>query len=90
VSGEKNIIPDDVTKTEIQRSGKTQLMVPVKLCLDRSGNISSVKILKSSGFAAYDQKLIREINKWRYRPFMVNGAPSPVCSAITFIYRQKG
>jgi protein TonB len=90
VSGDKNIFPDDVTKTEIQRSGKTQLMVPVKVCIDRGGAIASVKVMKSSGFPAYDQKLTREINKWRYRPFMVNGAPTPVCSAIQFIYRQKG
>ena len=89
VSGDKNITPDDVTRTEIQRSGKTQLMVPVKVCIDRAGNIASVKIMKSSGFPAYDQKLTREISKWRYRPFSVNGTPTPVCSAIQFIYRQK-
>ncbi len=89
VAGDKNILPDDVTKTEIQRSGKTQLMVPVKVCIDRAGAISSVKVLKSSGFPAYDAKLTREINKWRYRPFSVNGTPTPVCSAIQFIYRQK-
>jgi protein TonB len=90
ISGDKNIFPDDVTKTEIQRSGKTQLMVPVKVCLDRAGQIQSVKIMKTSGFPAYDQKLTREINKWRYRPFTVNGAPTPVCTAIQFLYRQKG
>lgn len=90
ISGEKNITPDDVTRTEIQRSGKNQLMVPVKICLDTSGKITSVKIMKSSGFPAYDAKLMREINKWRYRPLMVNGKASPVCSAVQFIYRQKG
>ena len=89
ISGDKNIFPDDVTKTEIQRSGKTQLMVPVKVCIDRAGNIASVKVMKSSGFALYDQKLDREIRKWRYKPFSVNGTPTPVCSAIQFIYRQK-
>ncbi|KAB2896222.1 MAG: TonB family protein [Kofleriaceae bacterium] len=89
VSGDKNIFPDDVTKTEIQRSGKTQLIVPVKVCIDRAGNMASVRIMKSSGFPAYDQKLTREINKWRYRPFMVDGTPTPVCSVVQFVYRQK-
>jgi TonB family protein len=89
IAGDKMIVPDDVTKTEIQRSGKTQLMVPVKVCIDRAGNIASVKVMKSSGFVAYDQKLDREIRKWRYKPFSVNGTPTPVCSAIQFIYRQK-
>jgi hypothetical protein len=26
---------------------------------------------------------------WRYRPFMVNGRRVPVCTSVTFIYRQS-
>jgi hypothetical protein len=26
---------------------------------------------------------------WTYRPFLVNGKPAPVCTAVTFIYSQK-
>ncbi|HVK76075.1 MAG TPA: TonB family protein, partial [Kofleriaceae bacterium] len=89
ISGEKNILPDDVTKTEIQRSGKNQFMVPVKVCMSRTGAVESVRIMKSSGFPAYDQKLEREIKKWRYRPFTVNGQAAPVCSVVSFAYRQR-
>ena len=89
VSGDKNIFPDDVTKTEISRSGKTQLIIPVKVCVSRGGAVDGVTVLKSSGFAAYDEKLKREIRRWRYNPFMINGQPAPVCSIVQFMYRQK-
>ena len=64
-------------------------MVPVKLCLTRAGEVESVRIMKSSGFPAYDAKLDREIRKWHYRPFMVNGTAAPVCSVVMFAYRQR-
>jgi protein TonB len=90
VAGEKYITPDDVTKTEINRSGKDRLIGSYKLCLTAEGNISSVNQLKSTGFPAYDQKIQTTIRgEWRYRPFMVNGKATPVCTAVTFIYSQK-
>jgi len=90
VSGEKNIVPDDVTKTEISRSGKDRLIGSFKLCLSTAGEIASVTQLKSTGFGAYDRKILNTIRgEWRYKPFEVNGKPVPVCTAVTFIYSQK-
>jgi protein TonB len=89
IAGDKNISPDDVTKTEISRSGKTRIVIPVKLCVSEKGTVKSVNILKPSGFSSYDSKIKREMQGWKYRPFMVNGKAAPVCTAITLIYVQK-
>ena len=90
IGGEKNIVPDDVTKTEISRSGKDKLIGSYKLCITTDGSISSVVQLKSTGFPSYDNKITSTIRgEWRYRPFTVNGKPTPVCTAVTFIYSQK-
>jgi protein TonB len=90
IAGDKNILPEDVTKTEISRSGKDRLVGTFKLCLTLEGNISQVNMLKSTGFPAYDSKIQGKIRgEWRYRPFTVNGKPTPVCTAVTFIYNQK-
>ena len=89
VKGNKEIHPDDVTKTEIQRSGKEKLVGSFKLCLSIEGEIANVNQLKSTGFPAYDQKIVREMRGWRYRPYMVNGKAVPVCTAVTFIYSQR-
>ena len=89
IAGEKNIVPDDVTRTEIYSSGKDKLIGSYKLCITVDGNIASVTQLKSTGFAPYDQKIMNTIRSgWRYRPFMVDGKAAPVCTAVTFIYSQ--
>jgi len=90
IAGEKQIVPDDVTKTEIQRSGKDKVIGSFKLCLTVAGEIQSVTMLKSTGFAAYDSKIQGKMRgEWRYKPYNVNGKPVPVCTAVTFIYSQK-
>lgn len=84
--GNKNIVPDAITQTEIARSGKDRLVTSYKLCLDARGAITTVRALKSSGFAAYDAKIKREMRQWTYKPYVVNGAAVPVCTAVTFLY----
>jgi protein TonB len=90
IAGEKNILPNDVTKTEIQRSGKDRLIGSFKICISAEGSVLSVNMLKSTGFSAYDQTILSTMKgTWRYKPFMVNGKAVPVCTAVTFIYSQK-
>ena len=88
IAGNKEIIPDDVTKTEIQRSGKDRVVGAFKLCITVDGNIQSVAQIKSTGFAAYDSKINREMRQWRYRPYQVAGKVVPVCTSVNFIYSQ--
>jgi hypothetical protein len=89
IAGNKMIVPDDVTKTEIQRSGKDKLVGSWKLCLTPAGDVSNVTRLKSTGFSRYDAAIENEMrSNWRYRPYLVNGRAVPVCTAITFIYSQ--
>jgi TonB family protein len=89
LSGERNILPDDFTKDEIARSGKGKIVTSHKLCLSADGSVSRISLLKSSGFPAYDAKIQREMRTWRYRPYVVNGKASPVCTAVTYIYSQE-
>ncbi|HTR51803.1 MAG TPA: hypothetical protein VMJ10_13900 [Kofleriaceae bacterium] len=89
-SGDPQIVPDDVTKTEIQRSGKDRLVGTFKVCIDTSGTVSSVAQLKSTGFAAYDSRIASTIREtWRYRPLLIDGSPAAVCTAVTFVYSQR-
>lgn len=53
------------------------------------GAVGSVTQLKSTGFPAYDAKIIREMKQWGYKPYLVNGKAVPVCTAVTFIYTQR-
>lgn len=89
LTGERNIIPDDATMRAIARAGKTRLLVPLKVCLDRTGRVDKVKLLESSGFPAYDERLVAGVARWTYRPYLIGGQPVPVCSIVQFVYNQR-
>lgn len=89
VAGEKYIVPDDRTKLMIKRDGKDLLIATFQMCLDDTGRVDKVVLLKSSGYPSYDLRLTDAMKQWRYRPYEVDGTPKPVCSAITFVYKQR-
>jgi len=88
VAGNKNIVPDDDTKRQIQASGKDQIVGSFKLCVDTSGSVTTINMLKTTGFPAYDARIQKEMRTWKYRPYRVNGQVVSVCTAVTFIYTQ--
>ncbi|MEO8552979.1 MAG: hypothetical protein ABI678_23565 [Kofleriaceae bacterium] len=89
IAGTKMIVPDDKTRTAIEASGREKVIASLKLCLDSTGAVSLVKLIRSSGFTAYDQLLDHEMHGWKYKPYVDHGAAIPVCTAVTFIYAQR-
>ncbi len=85
LTGEPHIEPDAGSRPPIG-SGK-DVTAAVKLCVDGTGKVSSVKLLRSSGLPGYDQKILREMKTWTYRPVLAEGQAAEVCSVMTFIYR---
>jgi hypothetical protein len=90
IAGDKRIAPDENTMAFISRSGTDQVIASYKVCVTSEGTIGAVTLLKSTGFPTYDATIQSTIrSEWRYRPFVVNGKPAPVCTAYRFVYRQK-
>jgi hypothetical protein len=90
IAGEKDIVPDERTQSDIFRSGVEKVIGSYKVCISAEGSVSAVTQLKSTGFPSYDATILDTIRgKWRYRPFIVNGKAAAVCTAVRFIYLQK-
>ncbi len=89
ISGDRNPVPPESVKILMTKTGESRTVATVKMCLTVSGGVQSVRLVKSSGYQEYDQKILRSMRGWKYRPFKVNGKPTPVCTAVTFIYRQS-
>jgi len=90
IAGEKDIVPDERTQSDIFRSGVEKVIGSYKVCISAEGSVSAVSQLKSTGFPTYDATILDTIrSKWRYRPFIVNGKAAAVCTAVRFIYLQK-
>jgi serine/threonine-protein kinase len=87
IAGDKDIVPDNGSQTEINRSGQDKVVGSYKLCVTTDGGVDSVSLLKSTGFPAYDAKIQNTIrSKWRYKPFVISGKAVPVCTAVMFVY----
>jgi hypothetical protein len=84
--GEMAITPDD--RDKIKLSGK-RITGSFKLCLDETGHYESGTLLKTTGVPRYDAKIARELMKWAYKPYLLDGIAVPVCTAVTFIYSQN-
>jgi TonB family protein len=89
VGGDPAIAPPDDVRAAMLAQGRTKAVAAVKICLDASGTIDALALLKSSGYRAYDQHILERMQQWRYLPVLLDGAPAAVCTAVTFIYQQR-
>ncbi len=89
VSGETQLQPPDVVKTEMQRAGTSRIVASFQVCLDAGGHVASTRQLKPSGYPGYDGELARGLATWRYKPYTLEGRGIAVCSVVTFIYSMK-
>ena len=89
ISGNKTIIPDDDTKGAIADSHLGRVQGTFRLCLDTTGKPESIVPLRSTGFAAYNRRILGTMNAWRYSPYEVDDRPVPICTSVTFIYSQR-
>jgi len=85
LTGNPQIEPDPDDRTP--PAGQKSVVAAAKICVDASGKVSTVKLLKSSGRPNYDAKIEREVKSWTFRPVMGDGQPVDVCTVMTFIYR---
>jgi protein TonB len=55
----------------------------VKVCAGRDGQVEVVTFLKSA-HPLLDERIRMAIRTWRYRPYLVNGQPVPVCTNVHY------
>jgi len=90
IEGNPRIAPPESVRQAMARLGQEKLHGTVNMCLDRTGNVRSLRILRSTGHAEYDQRLLAGMRTWRYHPYKLNGgAAVPICTVVTFIYRVQ-
>jgi hypothetical protein len=88
ISGETRVAPADDMKAAIQKIGLRRVIGTFKVCIDTAGIVHDVRILRSTGIPSYDGRIVQTMSKWRYEPFVDDGKPAPVCTAVTFVYTQ--
>lgn len=90
IEGDPRIGPPDSVRQAMARTGQDMVRGHVKMCLDREGSVRSLRVLRSTGHAEYDQRLLAGMRSWRYRPYRLDsGQKVPVCTVVTFIYQVQ-
>ncbi len=85
----KAIEPDAADQAKIAADGLSRVTAVFKMCVGKDGGVASVKLLKSSGYPGWDARLTEGMKRWKYRPYLVNGTPTAVCAAQTFVYQPS-
>jgi len=66
----------------LARTGETYTAM-LRLCVSAEGGVTSVQVLKGAG-AALDGQFPSVIGRWRYRPLIADGVPSPFCYLLRY------
>jgi TonB family protein len=86
--GTRDIAPDEPEQAVMAKAGKHVVAV-VKLCVAASGAVGRIQLIKSSGYPAYDDKILREMKSWTFGPIAIEGQPADVCTPVTFSYKPS-
>ncbi len=74
--------------TEIARKARVQGVVIVEAIIDKQGNVTNVKILKSLPMGL-DTAAADAVKKWRFEPATLNGKPVAVIYNLTVNFRLQ-
>jgi TonB family protein len=88
IAGVREIPPDLETKAQISADRSGKVAATLKFCIATDGAVWVASLMKSSGYKAYDEKLAKEMKTWKFNPFLINGKPTPACTAVTFTVGQ--
>lgn len=88
ISGTRSVAPDRDTKRFFHDHAVGQVVTSVRLCLDPRGTPEQITLLSTSCFPRYESDILAAMREWRSSEYRVNGVAVPVCTAVSFIYRQ--
>jgi hypothetical protein len=78
---------DDMPSLPSWLAGHREYAMLFRICVSTEGTVSNVVVLKSANEET-DQILCNAIQRWRYRPRIVDGSPRPFCHPIRIVYSR--
>lgn len=87
IAGDKFIHPDERTQRAMQKANVRSTASSFKICLGVDGVPTEIVALRPSCFPRYDEHIKERMREWRYSPYVVNGEPVAVCTAVTFVFK---
>jgi TonB family protein len=86
IAGDDQIHPPPSVRRAMRHEARDRLTATVLMCAGTDGRVHHLRMLRSSGYEAYDRTLLAAMRAWRYRPYRVEGRASAMCSVTVFTY----
>jgi len=74
--------------TEIARKARVQGVVIVQAIIDKTGNVTNVKVLKGLPMGL-EEEAVKAIKRWKFKPATLNGKPVDVYYSLTVNFRLQ-
>lgn len=68
--------------TALSRTGETYVAM-LRICVSADGNVTAVQVMKGAG-PAIDPQFPSVLARWRYRPLLTDGVPTPFCYLLRY------
>jgi periplasmic protein TonB len=66
----------------LARTGETYIAM-LRICVSAQGGVTGVQLMKGAS-PAIDSQFPRVIGRWRYRPLLADGQPTPFCYLLRY------
>ena len=86
---DQHVAPDAKTGAQMVTDGISRAIASFKVCIDDTGALSALELLRSTGYPAYDDELEVAIENHRYEPYRIADRAVPACTALTFVYQPS-
>lgn len=73
----------------LAKAAGVQGLVFLESIIDPQGNVTNLKVIRSTGSAELDQAAIDAVSQWRYTPTLLNGEPVSVICTMTVHFTLK-
>ncbi len=84
LAGASRIHLSQSVRDRLRKSGHDKARADLMVCVDESGAVESSVFSAPLGDEAGEDEVIDAIDKWRFRPYIVNGERALVCFKVGF------
>jgi periplasmic protein TonB len=64
-----------------------EYVAQIRICVGANGAVTDLKVLRPAGLPVIDVQIPKVIPTWKYRPFLVEGRPTPFCYPMNYRVR---
>jgi TonB family protein len=64
-----------------------EYVAQIRICVGPNGTVTDLKVLRPAGLPVIDMQIPKVIPTWKYRPYLVEGRPTPFCYPMNYRVR---